>query len=57
MMINVSLRPPLPDDRASPLLFASGGYQLIIGGLARSFDALPWRPAGSISPPPSMPFR
>jgi len=33
------------------LLFASGGYELIIGGLARSFDAVPLDGAFSLSSP------
>jgi flagellar biosynthetic protein FliR len=41
MMINGAQFARLYQMTALALLFASGGYQLIIGGLARSFDALP----------------
>ncbi|ANF32102.1 flagellar biosynthetic protein FliR [Leifsonia xyli] len=36
---------------ALALLFASGGYQLIIGGLVRSFDAIPLASALSMADP------
>ena len=41
MMINGAQFARLYQMTALALLFASGGYQLIVGGLARSFDALP----------------
>lgn len=41
MMINGAQFARLYQMTALALLFASGGYQLIIGGLARSFTALP----------------
>jgi flagellar biosynthetic protein FliR len=41
MMINGAQFARLYQMTALALLFASGGYQLIIGGLARSIDALP----------------
>lgn len=41
MMINGAQFARLYQMTALALLFASGGYQLIVGGLARSFTALP----------------
>lgn len=41
MMVNGAQFTRLFQITAIALLFASGGYQLIIGGLARSFEALP----------------
>jgi flagellar biosynthetic protein FliR len=41
MMINGAQFARLYQMTALALLFASGGYQLIVGGLARSFSALP----------------
>ncbi|TFD16238.1 flagellar biosynthetic protein FliR [Cryobacterium sp. TMT2-23] len=40
-MVNGAMFTRLYQMTALALLFASGGYQLIIGGLSRTFDALP----------------